>query len=667
MEIPLLKEIVIVMGIALPIILLFQKLKVPSILGFLIAGIIVGPSAFNLLSSHHEVELLSEIGIIFLLFIIGIELSFKGLISIWKTAFIGGGLQVGVTILITALVAISFGLPINQSVFLGFLISLSSTAIVLKLLNDRGEIKSSHGRVALGILIFQDIIVVPMMLLTPILAGKADDVTMTLIFMLAKLIGVGAVVFVLQRYLVPYFLEVVIKTKNKELFILSVIVLCFGVAWLTSAVGLSLALGAFFAGLIISESEYSHQATANVLPFREIFISFFFISVGSLLDLNFFVAHFIEIIGFILAVFLIKKIIIVLTSLLLKYDVKTAHIAGFNLFQVGEFSLLLSTIGIQNGILTNDVYQLFLAVSIITMGITPFMMQQSTRMTNWLIRVPIPKKVKNRLDNRNKFTEQPENHTFEELEDHLVIIGYGINGKNIARVAEKMDIPHAIIEFDAELMKEAKAENKHVVYGDASEQEILNHVNAHKARVVVIAISDPEATHQIIFNIRQFSQTTHIIVRTRYVKEIEENLKKGADEVIPEEFETSIEIFSRVLKQYLVTESKIGEIVNEIRSSDYEVFSSIKPINKKGTFQQFNVPNKELATLHVQHGRNDIVGKELSKTGLTNKYQVNLLAIKRGRKYITNIGPDTKILVDDLIYLFGSPSRISKLNKEIKI
>lgn len=668
MEIPLLKEIVIVMGIALPIILLFQKLKVPSILGFLIAGIIVGPTAFNLLSSHHEVELLSEIGIIFLLFIIGIELSFKGLISIWRTVFIGGGLQVGVTILCTALVAMAFGLPVNQSVFLGFLISLSSTAIVLKILNDRNEMKTPHGRMALGILIFQDIIVVPMMLLTPILAGKTDDITNTLLILLVKLVGVGLVVYLLQRYIVPRVLEMVVKTKNRELFILTVIVLCFGVAWLTSSVGLSLALGAFFAGLIISESEYSHQATANVLPFREIFISFFFISVGSLLDLNFFIDNVLVILGFVLAVFLIKKIIVYLIALLLKYNVKSAHIAGFNLFQVGEFSLLLSTVGIQNEILTPEIYQLFLAVSIITMGITPFVMAKAEMITNKLIQIPVPKKVRKRIENRKKYAEEHHaNEDFNELEDHLVIIGYGINGKNIARVAESMNIPHVIIEFDAKLTKEAKAENKHVIFGDATQLEILNSVNFLKARVVVIAISDTEATHQIIFNIRQFTQTTHIIVRTRYVKEIEHNLKLGADEVIPEEFETSIEIFSRVLKQYLVTESKISEIVNAIRSSDYELFSSVKPFNKKGSFQQFNVPNKELATLHVQHGRNDIVGKVLSETGLTNKYQVNLLAIKRGRKYITKIGPDTKIMVDDLIYLFGSPNRINTLNKEIKI
>jgi len=219
MEIPLLKEIVIVLGISIVIILAFQKIKVPSILGFLMAGIIVGPSAFNLLSSTHEVELLSEIGIIFLLFIIGIELSFSGLMKIRKTVFIGGGLQVGGTILITALVSIALGVDINTAVFIGFLISLSSTAIVLKMLQEKGEIESPHGRVALGILIFQDIIVVPMMLLTPILAGKSDNIGETLLILLVKLIGVGAVVFILQRYIVPFVFKLVVKSKNRELFI----------------------------------------------------------------------------------------------------------------------------------------------------------------------------------------------------------------------------------------------------------------------------------------------------------------------------------------------------------------------------------------------------------------------------------------------------------------
>lgn len=665
MEIPLLKEVVIVLGISIVIILAFQRLKLPSLLGFLLAGIIVGPSAFNLLSSQHEVELLSEIGIIFLLFVIGIELSFKGLISIWRTVFIGGGLQVGLTILVTALLAMAVDVPINTAVFLGFLISLSSTAIVLKILNDRGELKTPHGRLALGILIFQDIIVVPMMLVTPILAGEAENVTQTVLFLLFKLAAVGIVVFILQKYVVPFVFELVVKSQNRELFILSVIVFCFGVAWMTSAAGLSLALGAFFAGLIISESEYSHQATANVLPFREIFISFFFVSVGSLLDLNFFVANFVYILGFVILVLLVKMLIIGLVSTFLKQLPATSFKTSFSLFQVGEFSLLLSTVGVSTGILPQETYQYFLAVSIISMGLTPFVMLNSEKLTSYFVQLPIPRPVKERLKARRDIHKvQNEEH---EIEDHLIIIGYGLNGKNIARVAQTLDIPYLIVEFDYTAFNEAKKANQLVVFGDAAEPEILHHIHVQKARVVVIAISDVASTKQIVQNIRQFSNTAYIIVRTRYVKEIEENMRLGADEVIPEEFETSIEIFTRVLKQYLVTESKIFEIVKSLRSSNYEMLTSVKPLNKDKSFQQFNIPNKEIASLHVQHSNNNIVGKPLAESEVATTYRVNVLAIKRGNKYISSVTPQTIIEIDDIVYIFGGAKEIKNFDRAIKI
>lgn len=666
MEIPLLKEIVVVLGISIVIILAFQKLKVPSILGFLFAGIIVGPSAFNLLSSTHEVELLSEIGIIFLLFIIGIELSFSGLMKIKKTVFIGGGLQVGGTILITALVAMALGIEINTAIFIGFLISLSSTAIVLKMLQEKGEIKSPHGRVALGILIFQDIIVVPMMLLTPILAGKADNVGMTVLILMAKLIGVGVVVFVLQKYVVPFIFKLVVKSKNRELFILTTIVFCFGVAWLTSSVGLSLALGAFFAGLIISESEYSHQATANVLPFREIFISFFFISVGSLLDINFFVNNVVYILLFVLAVLVIKMLIVGFVTLILKNQPRTAFMSAFSIFQVGEFSLLLSTVGLQNDILPNELYQYFLAVSIITMALTPFVLQKSHNMSDFLIRAAIPKRVRKRMNKRKIDSSSQEVDHDHDWKDHVVIVGYGINGQNISRVTSHIDIPYVIVDMDYEAIKMAKEKKQPIVFGDASDPEILKHINIQKARVVVIAISDPNATKKIISSVRLFSQTVYIIVRTRYVKEIEENMKVGADEVIPEEFETSIEIFTRVLRQYMVTQGDIENIVTSIRSSDYEMLTSIKPTSTNAVFQQLNIPDKEVATLHVQHGNNNIAGVTIGESGIGKNYNVTVLAIKRGRKYISDIQPDTKIEIDDLVYIFGASKDINALNKVIK-
>lgn len=666
MEIPLLKEIVIVLGLSIFIILLFQKIKVPSLLGFLLAGIIAGPHAFNLISSQHEVELLSEIGIIFLLFIIGIELSLKGLASIKNTILIGGGLQVGGTILFTALISTFLGLPVNTSVFLGFLFSLSSTAIVLKLFQEKGEVTSPHGRVSVAILIFQDIIVVPMMLLTPLLAGKADNILETLGILLIKILGVGIVIYLLAIYVVPRIFKMVVKTKNRELFILTTIVFCFGVAWLTSSVGLSLALGAFFAGLIISESDYSHQATANVLPFREIFISFFFISVGSLLNLKFFFENILLILLLVIGVILLKMIILAITVLTLRYPARTMFMTVFALFQVGEFSLLLSTVGVENDILPANVYQYFLAISIITMGLTPFLINYSDRITYYLVRIPLPPTVRHRLSNVRKFHRQ-EAVPPEELQDHLVIIGYGINGQNIAKAAKYAGISYVIADLDPDSFQSAKAKGEPIVYGDASNPVILKHLHVQEARVVVIAISDPEATKKIINCVRVLTQTATLIVRTRYVREIEDNLRLGADEVIPEEFETSIEIFSRVLRKYLIPHNEIQEFINQIRSSDYEMLTTLKEGPHTPAYQHLHIPNKEIVTLSVQRGNNNIVGKTIEQSGIGKNYGVTVLTIKRGTHYLTNITNNTVIEQGDLLYLFGNPTNINQLNQLISM
>lgn len=662
MEIPILQDIVIILGLSIFIILLFQKIKVPSLLGFLLAGIIAGPYAFNLISSQHEVELLSEIGIIFLLFIIGIELSLKGLAAIKKTILLGGGMQVGGTILVTAMVSYFLGIPLNSAVFIGFLFALSSTAIVLKIFQEKGEVTSPHGRVAVAILIFQDIIVVPMMLLTPLLAGKSDNMLETVGILLVKIIGVVILIFLLATYIVPRIFKMVVKTKNRELFILTTVVFCFAVAWLTSSVGLSLALGAFFAGLIISESDYSHQATANVLPFREIFISFFFISVGSLLNINFFFNNILYIFLLVVGVILLKMLIIGITVLSLKYPARTVFMTVFALFQVGEFSLLLSTVGVQNDLLPENVYQYFLAISIITMGLTPFLMNLAPKITYFLVKLPIPANVRKRLNNVKRVHQNQQTPT-EELTDHLVIIGYGINGKNISKAAKNAKIPYIIIDLEPDSFHAAKNAGEPIVFGDATNPVILKHVHVQEARVVVIAISDPDATKKIINGIRELSQTACIIVRTRYVKEIEENIRLGADEVIPEEFETSIEIFSRVLRKYLIPHNEIQDFINQVRSSDYEMLTTFKEGPHTPAYQHLNIPNKEIVTLKVQQGTNSIVNKTIEESGIGKNFGVTILAIRRGTTYLTDINPNTLIKQGDFLYLFGAPSNINNLSE----
>ncbi|MBC8436136.1 MAG: cation:proton antiporter [Bacteroidetes bacterium] len=665
MEIPILKDIVIILGLSVLIILIFHRLRIPSTLGFLLTGIIIGPYGLSLINSSHEVELMAELGIIFLLFVIGIEFSIKGLISIKRTVFLGGFLQVTLTIGIISLISLGFGLQLQRAVFMGFLFSLSSTAIVLKLLQERGEITSPQGRVAVGILIFQDIIVVPLILFTPLLAGNSPNLLMTLLILVGKFVAIIVILFLLARYLVPKLLDRVVRTKNNELFLLTIIVICFATAWLTNSMGLSLALGAFFAGLIISESPYSHQAKANILPFREIFISFFFVSIGMLLDLRFFFQEILYI-HFLAFVSLIAKMLIIfIVVIILRYPLRVVLLSGLTLFQVGEFAFILSATGIAEGLLSPENYQYFLAVSIMSMGATPFIIMWSHKITDFLLKLPLSQQVKRRLDSFQKVKAQSYRLP-EAMEDHLVIIGYGINGKNIAKAARGANIPYVVVEKDMEALKQAQFNTESVVFGDATHEVILKHVHAYSARVVVIAISDPDTTRLIVSKIRELSDIVYIIVRTRYLKEIDGNLRLGADEVIPEEFETSIEIFTRVLHKYLVPENEIFSFIEAIRADNYEMLRGVSGLLKKGSLH-LDIPHIRIYSIQVQCENNRVVGKSVEESGLRREFCINLLAIQRGQKYITQIEADTEIHMDDVLYLLGTPENISKVNKFLQL
>lgn len=666
MEIPLLGDIVVILGLAVLINLLFQRIKVPTILGFLITGIVAGPNGLHLVEASHEVELLAEIGIIFLLFVIGIEFSLKSLASIKNTVFWGGLIQVLGTIGITFGVATWMGLSLQQSVFLGFLFALSSTAIVLKMLQEQGEITTPHGRVAVAILIFQDLIVVPMMLLTPLLGGQAEDPIQELLIMTIKVIGVVAVILLLARYVVPKILTAVVKTKSRELFILTVVVLCFSTAWLTSTAGLSLALGAFFAGLIISESDYSHQATANILPFREIFISFFFVSVGMLLDLEFFMGHLFSIHAIAIGVVLAKMLVIGIAAFVLGYPPRTILIASLTLFQVGEFAFLLASTGMPYGLISDHHYQYFLSVSIITMGATPFLMAYATPIANAVIQAPLPKFIRKRVKVITRQKAQSTVDLEEVCHDHLIIIGYGINGQNVAKTAKQAQIPYVIIDANADAFHLAKERGESVVFGDASDETILRHVHVQEARVVVVAISDPQATLNIVQRVRSFTETAYLIVRTRYIREIEQLVRFGADEVIPEEFETSIEIFTRVLKQYMVPVHEIKDFVTRIRAGNYDALRNIAGLPSMRR-NELSIPDMEIATLQVQQGRNKLVGKTLIDSQIRSNYDVTVLTIKRGDNYISEVTPDTEIKQDDVLYVFGRPENVARLNELLEM
>jgi len=592
MEIPLLNDILTIFGLAIAVLFICYRLRVPAVVGFLLTGMFVGPYGFELVRAVHEVEILAEIGIVLLLFTIGIEFSLERLLQIRKSVLMGGSLQVSLTFLGAFIIARQFGQAFGEAVFIGFLVALSSTAIVLKILQERAEINSPHGRTTLGILIFQDIIIVPMILVTPLLAGATGNLGESVLVLLAK--GIGRILLVMAgtKWLVPQILYQITKTRSQEVFLLSVVVICLGVAWLTSSAGLSLALGAFLAGLIISESEYSHQALGNILPFRDVFTSFFFVSIGMLLDVGFLFQQPGTIALIALGVLVLKSIIACFATVLLGFPFRTSILVGLALSQVGEFSFILARTGVEHGLLAGNTYQMFLAFSVLSMAATPFIIKLAPRAADIILRLPLPKRLISGLYPVAEIKVKGK-------KDHLIIIGFGVNGRNLARAARLSGVPYAVIEMNPETVRKEQARGEPIYYGDATQEVVLNHVNIKDARIVVIAINDPASTRRITEIIRRLNPKVHLIVRSRYLQEMKPLYELGANEVIPEEFETSVEIFTRVLAKYLIPRDEIEALVVEIRSDDYEMFRSLSKESVSLSDLNLQLSDVEISTLRV--------------------------------------------------------------------
>ncbi|MEP2771419.1 MAG: monovalent cation:proton antiporter-2 (CPA2) family protein [Fulvivirga sp.] len=659
MHLTLLQDLLILIGFSTLIVLLLSKIKLPSILGFLLTGIIIGPNSLSLISDPHQVEIISEIGVILLMFVIGLELSIEQLSSIKKSVFVGGLLQVLLTIVITMAFYLLTGATLVEAIFMGFLISLSSTAIVLRMFQDRNEMTSAQGKNALGILIFQDLIVVPMMLIVPIMSGHSESVLNSVLSLLIKSAIIIVITIVSARYLVPKLMYEVAKTRSKELFLLTTFTICFAVAFLTSEAGLSLALGAFLAGLIISESEYSHQATSYILPFRALFTSFFFISVGMMLDTYFFFSNFLLILSITGGVFIIKGSIAAFAVLILQYPARIAILTGLALFQVGEFAFILSKVGIEYGLLTESMNQYFLAVSITSMLLTPFVFVYSERIAYFFLKSKLGDAL-----NKTAAQSMPDNNIkWDEFEDHLIIIGFGMNGSHLARAAEANNIQYVIIEVNADIVKKERKKGTSIFFGNANQSHILEHVQVRKSRAVVIAVSDHKETENIVRAVRSVCQTAYMVVRSKYVHESTELLALGADDVIPEEFETSIEISSRVLQRFLVPSEDIEKFASMVRADNYYLLESNEKLPK--TYKSPTFPELNITTIKVGRDSGSVVGKSIGESNIRKEFGVNIVGICRGDKMLFHFDSTEKIVQNDLLFVYGEPHNVNKFHSAI--
>ncbi len=558
-----LTDIIIVMAVAVVVTLLFSRLRLPTLVGLFVAGVLIGPNALRLIRSPESVEQLAEVGVIFLLFTLGLELSFKRMARLARVLFVAGPLQVILTGAVGLGVGFAVGLSAAEAVVLGMLVSLSSTAVVLKTLTERAEVDTPLGRNALGILIFQDILVVPFMLALPLLAGDQPEFPLRAPLLAAVALGLVVLIVVLAKWVVPRVLYEAARSRSADVFLMVVVAICFAVAALSARLGLSLALGAFLAGLIISESEYGHHSLGLVMPFRNLLVSFFFVSVGMLLDPGFLADKWWIVILGTIGLLLVKTITGTLAVLALRYPLRVSLGTGMALNQVGEFSFVLAAVAASHSMLPEYLRQEFLAVAVLTMAVTPVVIGQTAQAYAVLARLRLPTWLK-----QGSGLETPSAPAYS---DHLLIIGYGINGRNLARAAREFDLPYAIVEMNPQTVRREIAQNEPIHFGDATNEAVLHQVGAGRARAAAVVIGDPVATRSIVALLRRVAPDLHIVARTRFLSEVQPLYALGASDVVPEEFETSIEIFHRMAHYLGLPEEEVLRLEEVIRADHYAV------------------------------------------------------------------------------------------------
>lgn len=545
---------------------LCSRIGLVPIVGFLIAGVVIGPHALGLVRDQEMIDTIAEVGVILLLFTIGLEFNLETLSRIQRLILGGGSLQVGLASVVTMGVLVACGVDWRAALFTGFLVSLSSTAIVLKLFNDRGETSSAHGQVTLGLLIFQDLAVIGMVLTMPMLAGRGGS-PLAIAGALATAVALIVGVLLVARRLMPMVLERVARTCSPELFLLTVVAICFGTAFLTSLAGVSVSLGAFLAGLVVSESPFSQQAFSEIMPLQIVFSATFFVSVGMLLDVGFMITHLPIILLAVLAVVVIKVATTLVSVMALGYALPTATAASLALAQVGEFSFVLERAGRTLGLTPAgggaETSQAFIAATVLLMVLTPLLTLIGSHVAAKVERV--------RATRESSGADEPmplaAGHAAPS--DHVIIAGYGAAARQLVRVLRGCGIPFVITTLSPAGAAEAEAEGLPVVRGDASKQLTLLHAGLDKARMLVIADDDPATTHRIAAVARPVAPDLRIVVRTRYQAEIQTLTHSGVDHVIAEELESILQLFADVMRTFELSPEEIERHEATVRSGGY--------------------------------------------------------------------------------------------------
>jgi len=644
----LLADVAIILAAAFPLLFLGKKLRVPEVIAYLATGILIGPHALGWVRDTHSVELIAELGVALILFFVGLHLPFEKLKNLGKTTLVSGSLQMGLTVLLVVLVGMPFGADVRRTAFYGLLIALGSTAVVLPILSTRDEMGAPFARRFLGVSLFQDLAVIPLMLLVPAFAsgGEAPPLPKVAVRVAIAIVGVLALILV-ARVIVPRLFLKIAKLGSREVFTAGVIVLIVATIAAASKLGISAALGAFAAGVVVGDTEFIHEIGGSLRPFRDFLSALFFASIGMLLDPSFLFSALPLVLATVAAVVLIKVAAAYPAFRAGGALPRTSLRAAFAIAPIGEFSFLLAQEGKKFSVLAPEDQQLFIAVAVLTLGTTPLFVAAGLKLAARLRSKP-----------------EPEDEPKRELSKHIIIIGYGLNGLNVAHVLTETGIPHIVIEEDADRALVARQNGSLAIVADAASPEGLEAAGIQRAIAVVIAISDPDGTRRIVRLCRHENPDVHIIVRTRYVSQVDPLKKLGADEVIPEEFETSVEIVSRLMNLLAVPGNVIASQIRILRDEAYQLLRDPAMRSAEGRRLSATLEAGTSLTFFVLPGT-PATGKTLAELGVATDRVVVPAMIRRGAPY-SPAPTDEPLQSGDTLFLVGSHEDLMKVMSRLE-
>jgi CPA2 family monovalent cation:H+ antiporter-2 len=638
-------ELLLVIAIAAAGVALFERLRLPAIAGFLVMGALLGPSGLGLTRDPESIRTLAELGVVFLLFEIGLELPVEALRRLWRPALLAGGLQMTLTVAAVAAGAGLLGLAAREAVVLGGLVAMSSTALVMRTLRDRGELDAPHGRLCLGILLFQDLCIVPMLLLVPILEGAVATAPGPITLALGKAGAALVAVYLAARFAFPWLLARVAELRSRDLFSLLAFLLVLGSAEAAHALGLTRAVGAFSAGLVVAASPYAHQVQTEIEPLRGVLLGIFFTSVGMLFDPLAAFAAGGATLAYVAAVVLVKSaVVLAIVVGVLRQGVRLGVLTALALAQTGEFSFVLAEVTSQAGLLAGGLRQVFLAGSLLTLLATPFLVAAAPRLAD-------------ALGQRADRAPHPPPAAPEQA-PAVVLIGFGLTGRTVARALRACGIRYAVVEANPAAVAAGRRTGEPIAFGDATRRSILRHAGVDRARLVSIAVSDPVAVRRIVPEVRALAPEARVVVRTRYVAEMDALYELGASLVVAEEFEATIDLLGAVLRSLGVTAGAVQRFADELREQGYEALRTPPALLLDPLLSEVL---DAVGTEWLEVPSGPAAGRTLAELGVRARTGASVVAVRSGGEVLANPPPDRPLAAGEELLVVGEPEAVDRL------